>query len=139
MPAEQMRAGAAAGAVDGMAGALLREIATLLERLAAGGEPATIDLHAMPLSEAERGELEARLGHGEVAAELDIAGVSRVWETRYAGVWWVRHFGADERLAGEAIAIARVPRILMSHPADIAAASERLGAELAVGGGDDAG
>lgn len=114
----------------GMAWSLLSEIHTLLGRLAQSGETSAIDLRSMPLTGADRAQLEALLGKGEVSAHLDVLGASDVWETGYSGVWWVRHMGAGDTVSSEEIAITPVPEILRAHPADIVAASERLEAAL---------
>jgi len=117
----------------GIAGSLLQEVAERLADLAAGGEGTAIDLLSLPMTRTDRDEIEKRLGRGEVAATLDVAGKSEVWETAYAGVWWVRHFGAGERIAAERIEIARIPEILATHTSDIQAASEKLLKDLAHG------
>ena len=110
---------------------LLREIAGLLADLAATGRGARIDLLGLPIGPAGRAALAERLGRGEVEAALDAGGASEIWETGFAGVWWVRHFGADDRLATEQIEITAVPTVLMSQQADIAIAASRLAAGLA--------
>ena len=114
----------------GMADSLMQEIARLLAALAQTGEPSAIDLRSLPMTATDRAELEERLGQGDIAAALVVAGRSEVWETRYSGVWWVRHFGADEKIAAERIEITQVPEILLTHADDIAAASARLHADL---------
>jgi hydrogenase-1 operon protein HyaF len=115
----------------GMAQSLLQEIAERLSDLADAGEASAIDLRSLPMTPADRDELEERLGRGDVDAVLNVAGKSEVWETRYAGVWWVRHLGADDRVAAERIEITTVPEILVTHGADITGASRRLHEELA--------
>lgn len=120
----------AAPTLTGMAEAVLSEVASLLEAFARTGAQAAVDLTSIPLTRQDREELERRLGRGEVQASLDAAGRSEIWETAYAGVWWVRHFGEGERIATEALEIARVPAILMSHPEDMAAAAARLLSDL---------
>jgi len=114
----------------GMARSVLSEISRMLEALADSGEPGSIDLRSLPLSDSDRKELEELLGHGEVRADLEIAGASEVWETAYAGVWWIRHKGAGEKIATEEIAVCRIPEILITHPVDIEAAAGRLRQEL---------
>ena len=108
----------------------MTEISTLLAALSESGQAASIDLRSLPLSDADREELEEALGRGEVRAELDIAGASEVWETRYPGVWWIRHRGAGDKIASEEISVCRVPEILITHPVDIQAAAGRLRQEL---------
>jgi hydrogenase-1 operon protein HyaF len=114
----------------GMAWSVLTEIGRLLENLAANGEPGCIDLRSLPLTDADREELEALLGRGEVRVDLDLAGRSEVWETAYAGAWWIRHRGAGDRIAAELISVCPVPDLLSTHPADIQAAARRLRHDL---------
>lgn len=114
----------------GMADSVLREIAVDLDVLARTGECSAIDLRSLPVTAADRSELQERLGRGDMEAFLTIAGTSEIWETRYAGVWWVRHLGAGHKIAAERIEITTCPEILTSHPADIAAASTRLTEDL---------
>lgn len=114
-----------------VARAVLREVARLLDALAR--DPMldeTVDLHSLPLSEPDRDGLRQRLGRGEVEAAFNLAGPTRVTETAYAGVWWVRHADADDRSVLEQIVVARVPALLLAHPDDIATASHRLAAAL---------
>jgi len=110
----------------GMAYSILAEIGLLLTTLSEHGEAGAIDLRSLPMTDADREQLEEILGRGEVRAELDLAGASEVWETSYNGVWWIRHKGAGDKIATEEIAVTPVPEILMTHPADIAAASRRI-------------
>jgi hydrogenase-1 operon protein HyaF len=116
--------------VTGMALSVFTEIGHLLETLADSGEPGSIDLRSLPLSDADRAQLEEALGHGEVRAELELVGDSEVWETSYPGVWWIRHRGAEGKIATEEISICPIPQILITHPADIEAAASRLRKEL---------
>ncbi len=119
------------GVRTGLAQSLMQEIAQLLDAYSERGEESAIDLRSLPMTPADRTELEERLGRGDVAAMLDVAGVSEIWETAYPGVWWVRHLGADDKIAAERIEIAAVPEILLAQTDDIAAAAARLRAELA--------
>ena len=114
----------------GMALSVLAEVSRMLESLAGSGEPGSIDLKSLPLSDADRAQLEELLGRGEVHAELELAGASQVWETAYSGVWWIRHRGAGGKIATEEISVCRIPEILLSHPVDIEAAAGRLRQEL---------
>ncbi|MCW2310228.1 hydrogenase expression/formation protein [Rhodobium gokarnense] len=113
-----------------LAMALLREISSALADYLETGETAVIDLKSLPMLEADRAALADLLGEGEVTAMLDVAGESEVRETGHAGVWWVRHFGADRRLAAEQIEVTAIPDILLSHRDDIAAAADRLAETL---------
>jgi len=114
-----------------MAAAVLQEITQLLAKLADTGAAGSIDLRSLPMTDADRDELEERLGRGEVQADLRVAGNSQVWETGYSGVWWIRHLGTGDKIAAEEIAVTNVPEILVSHRADIATAASRIRRDLA--------
>ncbi len=115
----------------GLAQSVLREVAERLSVFAAEGEAAAIDLRSLPMTAADRRELEQSLGRGDVDAMLNVAGTSEIWETRYSGVWWIRHLGADHKIAAERIEIAAIPEILVTHSDDIAVAAVRLHDDLA--------
>ncbi len=121
---------ATAPGLTGMADAVLREIASLAAKYDLDGGPAAVELTSMPLTIGDREEIEARLGRGEVAATIESAGRSEIWETAYAGVWFVRHLGLDGKVATETIEICAAPLILFSHPDDRRAAAARLGEDL---------
>ena len=114
-----------------MAAAVLQEITQLLAKLADTGAAGSIDLRSLPMTDADRDELEERLGRGEVQADLSVAGNSQVWETGYSGVWWIRHFGTGDKIAAEEIAVTNVPEILVTHRADIATTASRIRRDLA--------
>ena len=105
---------------------LLSEILHAIDRLLDTGEPTTIDLAGLPFGPGEREHLEATLGTGELAAELDALGKSRIRETAYPGVWWLEHRNAHDEIVGRYIEITHVPEILTSQDADIAAGRARL-------------
>jgi len=107
-------------------GPILAEIAALLERLDAGGEPGSIDLRGLPMSPGEYGELRSTLGVGEVRATVDAMGASEVYETLVPGVWWVLHRGPDGETTAQFIEVTRVPEILRTHPDDVAAGRRRI-------------
>ena len=114
----------------GMALSVLTEILQMLEALSSSGAAGSIDLRSLPLSDADRAELEEALGRGEVQCQLDLAGDSEIWETTYSGVWWIRHRGAGGKIATEEISVCQIPEILKTHPVDIKAAAARLKQEL---------
>ena len=120
------------GLSTGMAKSLMVEIARKLEHLARTGEPGAIDLRSLPMTARDREELDELLGRGDVEATLHVAGESEIRETRYAGVWWVRHGGSGGHTAAELIEITLVPDILAAHPDDIADAAASIAAETAL-------
>ncbi len=105
---------------------ILGEILHALDRLLDEGEPTIIDLGRLPFGPGEIEDLEGQLGTGEISAELDALGASRIRETIYPGVWWLEHYNAAGELAGTYIEITRVPEILKSQDADVAAGRARL-------------
>ncbi len=113
----------------GMAEAVLREIHALLEVFAETGETACVDLGGLPMSGRDRVELDEVLGRGEVAATIDLAGRSEVWETAFSGVWRVRHFGA-EKIAVDLIEITSCPEILRTDRRDASRAAQKLALAL---------
>lgn len=119
----------------GMAWSVLTEIHALLDGLVNGGTAAAVDLRSLPLTTADRDELEALLGKGELRCSLALLGKTEVWETAYTGVWWVRHLGADDRVSSETIEITWVPEILRAHPDDVAEAERRLAERIDQGPG----
>lgn len=104
--------------------AILNEIATLLDRLADGGEPSAIDLRSLPMSPADREQLHSALGPGEVTITLQGDGESIIHETGIQGVWWSEYRDRGGELIAGFIEIARVPTILPVEPDQL-----RLGAE----------
>lgn len=116
----------------GMAQSLLQEVARNLSELDTAGKQSAIDLRSLPMTQADREELEDLLGRGDVEVTLSAAGKSEIWETRFAGIWWVRHFSGDDRIAAETIEIASIPEILITHPADISTAARRLEESLSL-------
>jgi hydrogenase-1 operon protein HyaF len=114
----------------GMAWSIMSEIAQLLGVLAERDQVSAIDLRSLPMTASDLAQLEELLGRGEITAHLDLAGKSEIWETQYPGVWWIRHMGAEDKVACEEIAITRLPEILMTHPVDVQAAAVRIRSEL---------
>ena len=89
----------------GNAKALLRELLRLLDDLAAGGTGGSIDLMSMPFAQADYEEMRDVLGVGAIDARLEALGESRVQETRYPGIWWVRHCNEDRETVAELIEV----------------------------------
>jgi hydrogenase-1 operon protein HyaF len=123
------------GGLGGGVMAILAELAARLERLAANGDTALIDLRSLPMSPADRSELLAALGQGEVTATLDAQGASTLRETAFAGIWWIEHRDRDGQLTSELLEVTLAPQILAAIPEDIARAADalrqRLGASAA--------
>jgi hydrogenase-1 operon protein HyaF len=119
------------GGLGGGVAAILSELVSLLERLARGEAPATIDLRSLPMSPHDRAELQRALGEGEVQATVNAEGLSKIRETHISGVWWVEHFDRHGELLAELIEVTLVPQILASASDEIAAAARALRAQIA--------
>ncbi len=124
---------------DGNARAILQQIAQMLETLLTTGETGSIDLHALPLSPADRTFLSESLGTGEVQAEVEALGKSRAVETGISGVWWIVHHNADGDVIGEFVEVAFCPEILLTPVEDVRDGLDALRARLFVAGRNLAG
>ncbi len=106
--------------------AIAAEIASLVDRLATEGEAGAIDLRSLPMTGADRARLREFLGAGEVRITIDADGLSTVWETATAGVWWAEHRNSEDQLIAELIEVCHVPDILMLDHDALVAGSRRL-------------
>ena len=117
-----------------LADAVFAELAHALARLAETGEETVIDLRSLPFGPSYLEALAEKLGTGEVAATLEVAGRSEVRETGWAGIWWVRHFGDGDDVVAEEVQVTRIPEILVSHPDDVTFAARRMADAVATTG-----
>jgi hydrogenase-1 operon protein HyaF len=109
---------------------VLNEIRHALQRLREQGEPTRIDLAAMPFGPGDEERLMATLGRGEVEAQIEALGPTRIWETRFAGVWILDYANVEGERVAFQIEIDEVPQILRAQATDIADALSTLTAEL---------
>lgn len=110
---------------------LLHEIRHALARLVGDGESTAIDLLSIPFGPGDEAELRSLLGAGEVSAQLDALGESRIAETQYPGVWIVDHYNTNGQRIAFQIEVTPVPSVLVAHAADMADGLQRLEAALA--------
>ena len=94
--------------------ALLNEIEAKLDALVTHGEESTIDLIWLKRMPQELELLRNLLGEGEVSANINSFGISRVQETAVPCVWWVSHRDFDGSRQGELIEITEIPDLLRS-------------------------
>jgi hydrogenase-1 operon protein HyaF len=109
---------------------ILHEIRHALRKLLESGEPAIIDLRAMPFAPGEENELEQRLGRGEVTVQLNTLGPSEIRETAIAGVWLITHYNDEQEVLGKFIEVTRIPSIIMSQSEDVEAGLKALDESL---------
>jgi hydrogenase-1 operon protein HyaF len=98
---------------------LLHEIRHALETLINTGESSTIDLLSLPMSPGDLELLETELGTGEVDAQLNALGPSRIRETAYPGVWLVEHHNAEDQPVAKFIEVTRLPDILRTDDREL--------------------
>jgi hydrogenase-1 operon protein HyaF len=110
---------------------VLHEVRHALRRLIEAGESTVIDLHSMPFGPGDEDDLLAALGTGEVAAQLDALGDSRITETIYPGVWIVDHYNTHGQRIAFQVEVTPVPSVLVAHADDMADGLQRLEAALA--------
>lgn len=110
----------------GLANSLYFQILEAIQKLFNEGKPEIISLKTLPLTAEDLAEIDKFLGMGEIEAKIDVAGLSKVWETKFSGVWRVCHFSRDEKLMVDEIIIDFVPQILLSHSQDIEMAMRKL-------------
>ena len=110
---------------------LLHEIALLLERLTRDGASGSIDLGSLPMLPGDRAILEKTLGQGEVSAEIQALGATRIRETAIHGVWWVTHCNSGDEVVAEFIEVTPIPAILAAPQEDMREGWLRLRAALA--------
>lgn len=115
---------------NGNGRAVLREIETLLGALVEKGEEGSIDLSSLPLTPEDYDLLEETLGEGEVTAEVNSLGPSRIHETGIPGVWWVTHYNDDDEVMAEFIEVTYCPEILLTPEDDVKDGLEALRARL---------
>jgi len=109
---------------------IINEVLHAIDKLLETDVPTTIDLASLPFGPGELEQLEATLGTGELSAQLDALGSSRIRETTYPGVWWIEHHNAHDEVVGRYLEITRFPELLSSQDADIMAGRARLGEQF---------
>lgn len=122
----RVEAAPTAAGLGGGIGAILSEIAGVLDALAAGGLSSSIDLRSLPMSPGDRAALQRFLGEGEVQATLKAQGCSTFRETARAGVWWIEHRNPEGDMIAELLEITRIPAILAASLDEIAASAAAL-------------
>ncbi len=112
--------------LSGNADAILHEILALLEILMATGQTGAIDLHSLPLTASDHELLRATLGDGEVHAQVNVIGDTKVRETIYPGVWWLTYYDGKGRVVADLLEITAIPEILKAPVEDIREGIVRL-------------
>lgn len=110
--------------------ALLQEILDMLDTFHATGETNSIDVRSLPLAPGDYDFLHAFLGDGEVSASVDTLGLSEIKETRFSGIWWLKHYNTDEEIVAELIEVTSLPDILNTQTSDLTLSLNTLRSHL---------
>jgi hydrogenase-1 operon protein HyaF len=110
--------------------AILHEINNLLLELLEANKADSIDLRSLPLLPGEYEALKVVLGKGEVSVRLETLGLTDIYETRLAGVWWVIHDDENGERLAESIEVTRIPEIIKSDRLEIQFAGSALQQQL---------
>ncbi len=105
---------------------IIAEIKHALQQLIEQNKSHSINLRAMPWSQAEEERLLQFLGKGEVNIELNALGKSTFYETDYSGVWMVNHYNQEGEEIAKLIEISSVPEIIFAQQEDIKKGFEKL-------------
>jgi hydrogenase-1 operon protein HyaF len=136
VPAVVRRAGEGGRAVDttaegvapGFANALpiLVELESKCEQYANGGEPHSINLTLLPLSNEELEFLDFWLGRGPVDIVSRASGKCQVISTETPNVWWVRYYNSMGTPILTTIEVVDVPNVVAAAPEDLRDSEARL-------------
>lgn len=111
---------------------ILQQVRAALKAFHESGRPQSIDLRHQPrISASSYHFLEESLGRGEVAATVHAELHAEIFETRYAGVWWVRHRDERGEITTEILEVTEVPALLKAHRVDMLGALRQLEQYLA--------
>lgn len=106
--------------------ALLRELQVMLTALTKQGEQNSIDIRSLPLSPSDYEILMQILGTGEVSATVNTLGLTEIKETRFSGIWSLRHYNSHDEIVAELIEVTPLPDILKSQDPDLVDSTEVL-------------
>ncbi|MEJ2257984.1 MAG: hydrogenase expression/formation protein [Woeseiaceae bacterium] len=95
------------------------------------GQPHAINLTLLPLSEAEIGFVEQRLGRGPVEILSRGYGKCQVTSTATPNVWWVRFYNAMGTLILNTIEVVDIPEVVVAAEEDLRDSAQRLDEILA--------
>ena len=136
VPAVVRRAGEKGRAIDTDADGVSPELANALpvlveleaqrEQYATCGEPHSVNLTLLPLSDEELEFLDARLGRGPVDILSRAYGKCQVISTATPNVWWVRYYNSMGTPILTTIEVVEVPNVVAAAPEDLQDSEARL-------------
>jgi hydrogenase-1 operon protein HyaF len=110
---------------------ILVEIEEHCARYRETGDPHSINLSLLPLTEEDQVYLDERLGPATLDTLSRAYGKCSVRNTGVPDVWWVRFYNSMGTLILNTLEIVGVPEVLRAAPEDLADSRERLDAILA--------
>jgi hydrogenase-1 operon protein HyaF len=105
---------------------ILIELQAQHGKFISGGEPHSINLTLLPLSEPELEFIDGRLGRGPIDVLSRAYGKCEVISTGTAGIWWVRYYNSMSVLILNTLEVVDVPVVIKAAPEDLADSAERL-------------
>ncbi len=106
--------------------AILAELQAARERYVESGQPHSINLTLLPLSENELEFLDAHLGRGPVDVLSRAYGNCRVISTTTSCIWWVRYYNSMGTLILNSLEVIDVPNVVAAAAEDISDSAGRL-------------
>jgi hydrogenase-1 operon protein HyaF len=110
---------------------ILVELESQLANYVENGQPHSINLSLLPLSEDEVEFLDARLGRGPVDVLSRAYGKCQVISTRTPGIWWVRYYNAMGTLILNSLEVVAIPQVICAAAEDLRDSAVRLDEILA--------
>jgi hydrogenase-1 operon protein HyaF len=123
-PINTLRDGVAAEFNNALA--ILVELQSHCERYTSTGEPHTINLTLLPLSDTELEFLDRRLGRGPIDTLSRAYGKCQVISTLTPHVWWVRYYNSMGTLILNTLEVVQVPEAIRAAQEDLSDSAERL-------------
>ena len=105
---------------------ILVELESRCEQYTNGGEPHSINLTLLPLSNEELEFLDLWLGRGPVNILSRAYGKCQVISTKTPNVWWVRYYNAMGTPILTTIEVVDVPNVVAAATEDLRDSEERL-------------
>ncbi len=106
--------------------AILSELQAAHERYVETGQPHSINLTLLPLSEDEVEFLDAHLGRGPIDVLSRAYGNCEVTSTATSGIWWVRYYNSMGTLILNSLEVIDVPNVVAAAAEDISDSAGRL-------------
>ena len=105
---------------------LLREALLALRDLRQEGKTRVINIHDIPLTDADKRLIDRVLGSGQVVVSLSSVGTSEWRETRFPGLWRCLHKNPSGGVVLETLEIGFFPALAKADPVDVSDGISRM-------------